>query len=188
MLLASVLALVALAVVVATIHFEQRHRARGVPESSLAVPDLRDVERPDQLAAAPLPRALMGYHPVAVRGALGELGAAYAELAALSDAHTVEVALARARGLAAMSAQGTEAAGDELDPGSPGHLNHGDRVDHVEHGDRVEHVDRVDHVDRRDRDGPVPDAGGPEGTRPAATGVTIGVHDIDERGKPHHGE
>lgn len=86
-----------LVAVVVTVHAEQRAEMGPRPPAARH-PRLGDVDRADELVGAPLPRAVMGYDPLAVRGVMAELAAAYSELAAASDPRVVEQALARARG------------------------------------------------------------------------------------------
>lgn len=86
-----------LVAVVVTVHAEQRAEMGPRPPAPRH-PRLGDVDRADELVGAPLPRAVMGYDPLAVRGVMAELAAAYSELAAASDPRVVEQALARARG------------------------------------------------------------------------------------------
>ena len=112
------LTVLALAVVVATIHFEQRDAAYGGQERSAHYPDLNDVDRPEDLVAVRLPRAAMGYDPVAVRTVLAELGAAYSALASLCDTDTVDIALAQARGHASGSLK-PSASDETTDVGEP---------------------------------------------------------------------
>ena len=100
MILAACVAIAGLALVVTLLSVE---RPPAVPGDAIAGHDDPERAQPappgavDQLVAARLPRALVGYEPVAVRRALAVLATAYTELARDVDDDTVRNAWARAQ-------------------------------------------------------------------------------------------
>ena len=92
-----ILSLVLLAAVIATVHAEQRSDP-SMAASSRRLPALGDVGDLDPLVDAPLPRAALGYEPMAVHARLVVMRQAYASLAAECEPAVVERAWIGVRG------------------------------------------------------------------------------------------
>lgn len=95
MIVATALVLTSLIVVVSILHIEGRRRTMPTPARLQTVWQATDM---GQLRNLRLPRASMGYDPIAVQAVLAAMSTAYHELAARSDPALVEQAWQVARG------------------------------------------------------------------------------------------